>query len=81
MGFEYGYEYLGDSANFFMCPQTEKSTIGLYGAVCRNSHDWKPIFVHKYNNLVRVGGILSQFADTCGMALVKTSFDTQSQYK
>lgn len=81
MDYEYGYEYVGDSANFFMCPQTEKSTIGLYEAICRNSTQWKPIFVYKLTNLVRVGSLLNQLADTCGMALVKTSFDSQSQYK
>ena len=81
MDYEYGYEYIGDSANFFMCPQTEKSTIGLYEALCRNSSQWKPIFVQKLSNLVQVGSLLNQLADTCGMALVKTSCNSQEQYK
>lgn len=81
LDFEYGYEYVGDSVNFYQCPQTEKGIVGLYESVCRNSGKWKAVFVHQNNPLVRVGHTLNQFANACGMPLVKTSYKARSQYK
>lgn len=81
LSFEYGYEYLGDSADFFMCPQTERSIMELYGAVCRNSTDWRAVYLHKRGPLVRSGLLMQHLANVCGMPLVKTRFDSRTQYK
>lgn len=81
LDFEYGYEYLGDSADLFLCPQTEQSVIGLYEAICRNAQDWRAILLQETNQLVLTGVLMQQLANVCGMSLIKTSFDSRTQYK
>jgi hypothetical protein len=80
LDFDYGYEYIGDSVDYFMCPQMEKSVVCLYENICRNSDDWRAVLVNGQEN-VRIGPLILQLANACGMGLAKTSFDSQTQYQ
>ena len=81
LDFEYGYEYLGDSADLFVCPRSEQNIISLYEAVCRNSQDWRAVLLQEMDSQVLTGVLMQQLANVCGMPLVNTIFDSSTQYQ
>jgi hypothetical protein len=77
----YGYEYIGDHFDCFICPGTERSMISLYRSINNTPKEWSAIGMFNAQKDCGMGVIINYLADFCGEALVKTTMGDQQQYR
>lgn len=78
---KYGFEYIGDHFDLFICPKSDKALVTLFGSVSQSLRDWRAICLHSTGTQRFPGFVLLQLADTCAEPLVKASLASQEQYR
>ena len=76
----YGFEYIGDHFDMFICPETDKCIINLFRNISQPVNNWKAILVNS-DYPINTDYSLRQLSDICGEALIKTSCLNTEQYK
>lgn len=77
----YGYEYIGDHFDCFICPETEKGLVTLYRSIQTGPREWSAIGIFKQSEEGGSEIVIQHLANLCGEPLVKTNSQESQQYR